>query len=525
MSENAPQSASILSIDCGTQSLKAILFSLQGEIIAKEQVFYEPYASPKPGWAEQNAEVYWESLCKACKTLRQKAPDDFESIAGVGISTLRNSMVNLDIEGKPLRPIITWLDQRKSVRHYRPNIFLRLVLKILRIDDKIQKIQCEGKSNWIQQNEPEIWKKTHKYVQVSGFLNFRLTGNYTDSVASQIGYVPLSYRKHKWATPRQWFEFSRKLFPVDAAKLPDLVEPGMEIGKITSWASQQTGLKVGVPVIACGSDKGCETLGMGVIDNSVASLSFGTTATLQTTVKKYMEPIRFIPSFPAAIPNSWNPEIEIFRGFWMISWFKNEFAHKEVLEAQEENLPVEEIMDRMLHKAPAGSMGLVVHPFWGPGIGEKNTKGSIIGFGDVHKKEHIYRAVIEGLAYGLYEGLLRLQKRGNMKFQKIAVSGGASQSDEVCQITSDIFNLTLVRGNTYETSCLGAAIITAYGVGKYTSLNEAVKAMVRYSHTFTPRPENREIYQRMFHEVYRKMQHHMEPLYKKIRIITGYPQW
>ncbi len=514
----------ILSIDCGTQSLRAILFSLQGEIVDKEQIFYAPYVSPKPGWAEQDAEIYWESLCKATQALKHRSQTNFKNIIGVGVTTLRNTMVNLDKNGNPLRPSISWLDQRRAKSFYKPGFPLNMLLKIIGIEKSIEKMQMEGKCNWVMQNEPEIWDKTYKYVQVSGFLNTRLTGEFTDSVASQIGHIPFNYKKQQWAEPGDSFEFGNKLFPVEKDKLPDLVLPGRIIGRVTHSASEATGLNTGTPVVATGSDKGCETLGMGVNNSKVASLSFGTTATVQTSLKKYMEPIPFMPAYPSVLPGFWNPEIEIYRGYWMINWFKNEFAHKEVQQAKEKNIPAEEVLNQLLDQAPAGSMGLIVQPYWTPGLGEKNAKGAMIGFGDVHRKPHVYRAVIEGLAYGLFDGMQRLEKRGTMKFEKLAVSGGASRSDEICQITSDVFNMPLVRGKTYETSGLGAAIATAVGVNAYTGFGEAIENMVSITRTFEPIRENAQIYKALYNEVYLNMYRKLEPLYRKIREITGYPE-
>jgi len=514
----------ILSIDCGTQSTRAILFSLEGEVIDKVQIFYEPYFSSKPGWAEQNAELYWDSLCRATNDLKKKNPENFARINGVGVTTLRSTMVNVDESGKVLRPSLTWLDQRTAENVYQPNFALKTVFKVIGISETLKKMERKGSCNWIRQNEPDIWKNTHKYLQVSGFLNHRLTGNFKDSVASQIGYIPFDYKKQKWANSKDIFEISSKLYPVEREKLPELIHPGEKIGVITEKAFKQTGIPAGIPVIACGSDKGCETLGMGVTDTKIASLSFGTTATVQTTVIDYLEPIRFFPAYPSVIPKRWNPEIEIYRGFWMINWFKKEFAFKEVQEAKNRNIPAEEVLNKLLHDSPAGAMGLIVQPYWSPGLGEKNAKGAMIGFGDIHKKEHIYRAVIEGLVYALLDGMHKLEKRGGFKFEKIAVSGGTSQSDEICQIAADVFNMPLVRGKTHETSGLGAAIITAYGIREFSSLDDAVKNMVKYSNEFNPNEENTAIYKALFNEVYIKIYKNLEPLYKKIREITNYPE-
>jgi len=511
----------ILAIDCGTQSLRALLFSLQGELLAKAQIQYKPYFSVHPGWAEQNPELYWESLVKACQKLKASAPQLFEALAGVGVTSQRASMINVDKNGIPLRPAVIWLDQRKAKPVFGQSGLLNRGLKLFKLEKKVFEIQSQGKCNWIRQNQPELWENTHKYLQVSGFLNYRLTRNFADSVASQIGHLPFDYKKQTWAGK---YHPARLLFPVEQEKLVKLVLPGERIGAITSGAFKATGIPAGIPVIACGSDKGCETLGAGVINQRMVSLSFGTTATIQTTSEKYFEAIRLMPAYPAPVPGYYNPEVEIFRGFWMITWFKNEFAHKETEQARRMGIRVEEVLNQRLAKTRPGAMGLIVQPYWGPGLDHPNAKGAMIGFGDVHTKDHIYRAVIEGLGFALCEGMEKICQKGKVKVEKAAVSGGASQSDEICKITADIFNLPMVKGGTHETSGLGAAIITARGLGIYKNLDEAVTAMVHIKETFEPDQENVKIYRELYSRVYAQMYKALEPLYSQIRDITGYPQ-
>jgi sugar (pentulose or hexulose) kinase len=148
----------------------------------------------------------------------------------------------------------------------------------------------------------------------------------------------------------------------------------------------------------------------------------------------------------------------------------------------------------------------------------------MIGFGDVHTKAHIYRAVIEGLGFALYDGLKRMQCAGGFRAQKAAVSGGASQSEEICKITADIFNLPMVKGQTHETSGLGAAMVTAVGIGVCASFDEAVQRMVKIQRVFDPDPENVALYKDLFKNVYQRIFPALKPLYDKIKQITGYPE-
>ena len=514
----------ILSIDCGTQSLRAILFSLKGEVIDKEQISYDAYKSPRPGWAEQDPDIYWNSLTKATNILHKRNPENFKKIKGVGVTTLRNTNVNIDKEGRVLRPSIHWLDQRMAENVYKPNLGLKIIFKALNLDSTLNKMEREGHCNWIRQNQSNLWNKTYKYLQISAYLNYKLSGGFKDSIASQVGYIPFNYKKQRWSHSKDSLDLSYRLYPVEEQKLSELIKPGEKIGTVSQEAFGVTAIPVGTPIIACGSDKSCEIIGMGVINTKMASLSFGSMATVQTTSKKYFEPVKFFPAYTAAMPDHWNPEIAVYRGFWMIRWFKNEFALKEVLEAAEKKVAVEEILNDLLHKSPPGAMGLVVQPYWSPGLGKRDARGAMIGFGEVHKKEHIYRAVIEGLAYSLLEGMTQLEKRGNIKFEKVALSGGASQSDEICQITADVFNKPLVRGRTHETSGLGAAIIIAYGIGEYSSMDEAINNMVEYAGVFEPNPENTKLYNALYKDVYLKMYKKLEPFYKRMREITNYPE-
>ncbi len=511
----------ILALDCGTQSIRALLFSQKGELLCRAQVEYEPYFCINAGWAEQDPELYWNSLCTACQKLKQANPQLFESIAGVGVTSQRASMVNVDEKGIPLRPAVIWLDQRRSKAHWAQKGFLDLGFKIIGLKKRIADLQTQGKCNWIMQNQPEIWEKTHKYLLISGFLNHRLTGNFSDSVGSQIGHLPFDYKKQNWAKN---YQLVKKLYPIENEKLPILVQPGELLGEITMEAAKLCGIKKGTPVIACGSDKGCETLGAGVINSKMASLSFGTTATIQILSKKYIELIRYMPAYPASYPGFFNPEIEIFRGFWMISWFKKQFAHKEVKEAKKLGIPAEEILNQCLERTQPGAMGLVVQPYWGPGLGHPDAKGAMIGFGDVHTKDHVYRAVIEGLGFALFEGMEKIEKKTHTKIEQAAVSGGASQSDEICRITADIFNIPMVKGQTHETSGLGAAILVSKGIGLYPNLDEAVAGMVHVKKVFEPNVKHVQIYKNLYSKVYTKLYSALEPLYSQIRQITGYPK-
>jgi len=510
----------VLAIDCGTQSIRAIMFDKKGNLVGKVKQAFNPYNSPKPGWAEQDTDIYWNNLTRVCLGLKEAYPDKWNDIIGVSLTTQRDTCVCIDKEGSVLRPAILWLDQRKVDKCKPLSAIDNFVFSSIGMKDQVKKFRSHFKANWIKENQPEIWDKTHKYLLLSGFLTYKLTGNMVDSISSQIGHIPFDYKKKAWAKPK---DFKSKIFTIEREKLPELIPAGEMLGRITKEASLATGIEEGLPLISAGSDKGCETLGTGCFNEKQGSISLGSTATIQTTTNKYFEPTRFLPPYPSVIPNYYNPEIEIFRGYWMISWFKNEFALKETQEAKEMNILPEKLLNQRLKEIPPGSHGLMLQPYWGAELKMPEAKGSIIGFGDVHTRIHVYRSIIEGINYALREGIEKIEKKSGVEMEKILISGGGSQSDAICQITADMLNRPVHRVQTYETSGLGAAIAGFVGLNVYDTFENAVKEMVHYKDVFQPNKENVEIYSKLYNRVYKKMYSSLRKIYKEIREITNYP--
>ena len=216
----------------------------------------------------------------------------------------------------------------------------------------------------------------------------------------------------------------------------------------------------------------------------------------------------------------------IYRGFWMVSWFKKEFGLREMQRAKELGVEPEALFDELVNSVPAGSMGLMLQPYWSPGIREPGleAKGSIICFGDVHTRAHVYRAILEGLAYALREGQEKIQARSKIRLTELRVSGGGSQSDAAMQLTADIFNLPALRPHTHETSGLGAAIDAAVGLGLHASFAAASDAMTRTGRRFEPIAANADRYAELYERVYKRMYRQLAPLYSEIQKITGYPR-
>tara|TARA_B100000614_G_scaffold216686_2_gene201541 strand:+ start:13681 stop:15264 length:1584 start_codon:yes stop_codon:yes gene_type:complete len=517
-----PAAPLLLALDQGTQSARAMLFDTAGELVARHQQPIQAYRDTGPGQAEQDADYFWEQLARACQGLWAAHGDLRERVAAVALTTQRASVVCLDQAMRPLRPAIIWLDQRRTRDYPRLPWYWRWPVAALGQGETLRQFQSKAECNWLAADEPDLWAGTRYFLLLSGYLSWKLCGERRDCTASQVGYLPYDFKRQDWAGPA---DMKWRALRVRREQLPELVPPGRPLGAITATAAANTGIPEGLPLIACGADKACEVLGAGAFTPDVGNLSYGTTATFNTCNARFVEPIRFVPAYGAAAPGRYNSEIIVQRGYWMVNWFKREFAAEEVREAERLGVAPERLFERLLDDSPPGAMGLTLQPFWNPGvrIPGPEAKGAIIGFGDVHTRAHLYRAIIEGIAYALRDGKERLEKRNRAPVRELRVSGGGSQSDAVMQITADVFGLPAVRPHTFETSGLGAAINAAVGAGLFADHGAAVAAMTRKGETFLPRPAPRALYDRLYRRVYRRLYPRLAPLYRSIRHATGYP--
>lgn len=513
----------LLSLDVGTQSVRALVFDAEGKVLDQaRQAFDPPYQAPHAGWAEQDPEVYWRGIVTVTQALWSRGTVRREQVAGLALTTQRATVICVDARGQVLRPAMVWLDQRRCTQPPPMGAGWNILFALAGARDLVGHLQAQAEANWLAQHEPDIWRRTDRFLLLSGWLHHRLLGHYRDARAAQVGYLPFDYRRQQWAGRR---DFKWRALAIRPSQLPELISAGQPMGGLSAAAAAALGLAPGLTVVASAADKACEVLGCGALAPDIAQLSYGTSATINTTQTRYIEVQRHLPAYPAALPGAWNTEIQLYRGFWMVSWFLREFAQADQAVALREGVPVETIFERLLQSVPPGSQGLVLQPYWTPGVREPGpeAKGAVIGFGDVHTRAHLYRALIEGLVFGLRAGKEQIERRLGHPLTVVRVSGGGSRSDAIMQITADILGQPVERPSLSETSALGAAINLAVGLGWYADTPTAVSAMTRVGQRFIPGPTARLRYEALYRQVYRPLYGRLRPLYQRIRAITGYP--
>lgn len=481
----------LIGIDSGTQSTKVVASDNDGNVLLVTQAVHEPMFQLQPGWAEQHPEDNWAKFCQATREAMEKLPFPKSEIAAIGLTGQRGTSTLVDRDGNHLRPFIVWLDIRYG------NI-----------------------GQWLKENEPEIVAKAYKLTSVQGWLNKKLTGEFKDCAA----YPPTG--PASVTTSFSWPEDPKEYesFGIPREMLVDLVPPGTVYGCITKEAAELTGLPEGLPVVSGAGDKQCEVLGGGAIAPGEAYATYGTLSSLITTVyDQYVaSPTGAYYTLGAAVPGAWSPETSV-RGHWMVTWFKEEFGNSAVLEAAKRGVSAEQILNEEAEKVPPGSQGLIVFPYWDARAVCPEARGMMFGFyNGTHKRPHVFRAILEGIAYGLRSSIDTYSVDFGVPIQKVVVGGGGSKSDIGMQATADIWGVPIQRPHTSETCALGAAMEAAVGTGMYQDFPEAVQYMTRAQRTFEPIPANQKLYDDVYNQVFTKVYPSFKEVFKNLNRITAY---
>ncbi len=332
-----------------------------------------------------------------------------DALAGVALTTQRGTIVVTDEHGEPLRRAMVWLDRCRAEGLPRLGGKWGLAFKARgRHARRSRPSRPKPRRTSCSRTEPETWAKVRHYLFLSGFLVHRLTGRFVDSVAAQVGYVPFDYKALAWAKPGDWKWLSR----------PDRARAGCRSwcrraacsARSSPAAADATGIPAGLPLVAAAGDKACEVLGSGALDPHVGAISPGH----DRLVQHHPRALRRGHPDRAAVPGRGPGPVQP-RGQRLPRLLDDRVVQARVRRggggpgAPSWASTTESLFDELVAATPPGSMGLVLQPYWSPGVRVPGpeAKGAVIGWGDVHTRAHLYRAILEGLAYALREGAER----------------------------------------------------------------------------------------------------------------------
>ena len=503
-----------LAIDSGSQGVRGCLIDAEGHVAATAIQTYHDYYSSSFGFVEAPPDMFWNNMVDVIRKLKKSHDDAFSNIIGISVSCQRDTTTFIDRKGKPLRDFISWMDRRTLKQAPAFDEPWSTAFRIAGKKDYVENFARTSHCNWLKANEPDNYDKAAYLIFLSTYLISKLTGHIIDSTADIAGHLPFNYKKKVWAGRHSVIG---QVLRVDRQMLCPLAPPCTILGTISKEAAKETGLSQTIPVIGSGSDKSCETIGVGCVRDDIASISLGTQATVQTTTKKYIELIPFYPSLPSVEADAYHPEYTLYSGFWMVNWFIDNFMSEEKRQCVVTNTSIYDLLEEKLKAVPAGANGLLIQPFWGQDNFKENALGSMIGFTESHHKYHIYRAIIEGIGYALREGMEKIEKKTRKKIKTAALSGGGTNSPAVCQILADILGIEVYLTDSVDNTCLGAAMAVFKGLGVYPDLSEAGKKMIAVSHVYNPIPKNRDLYQDIYQHIYLKAYDRYTPLFKRLK--------
>ena len=475
-----------LALDYGTQSVRALVFDAKGTLVAKAQSGVQAYRLGEKSSAEQDSQYCYNQLVGVIKQLFRDNKIEPEQLSGMTLTTQRACILLFDKERNPISPVYMWSDRRLAQGVLaKMSWYFRLMFKVTGLSRRIEFLRRAAKVNYLDEHQPKLIRVADKVGMLSGYLINRITAQLCDSKASQVGYLPFDYKGLDWAKPRSW---RWQALACRRDQMLPLVDAGTNLGSLCPSFAADTGLPQQLEFVTAGADKACEVFATGCGDSGVMSVSLGSAAVVCIDTPEYREAYRYMPAFPSLNPSQYLCEIALERGFWLLSWFIEEFGQVEVEQAKKLGLTAEDYICRIIEDIPPGSEGLLLSPTWAQGVifPGPEAKGAIVGFTPEHGRKHLYRACIEGILFNLKSAISRLETVAKTPTQVVRISGGGAQSDLIMQMAADIFNLPTERIHLYEASGLGAAMCCATGLGYYDSLDDARRNMVTSGVRFEP---------------------------------------
>lgn len=494
--------------DIGTQSTRVIIYDTAGKEISRGSCKHPAMVSPQQGWMEHGKYDLWEAFCKAAQQAMAGYSGTNEELGGISFAYQSTTLFPISAEGEILYNAISWMDGRTVPEAEDLPENLSEDLKIA---------SKTAKANWFKRVKPEVYAQTDKFLTAGGMISFMLTGSSDESLAGLLNNWPVD--RPNWAPTDDDMMF--KCYGMEKTHMGKLVMPGTLLGTVTPKAAQLTGLPEGLAVYAGALDKESEFVGSGITQPNKAYITTGTCTTMARVSDKYVGG-KFCTFAP--IKGLYNYPVIVGKGFWIVSWFRDNLGQDLAAKASAEGKSIEQLLEEEAEGIPAGSNGLLVLPEWMPimGVGHNFGKGMFVGFDDRHHRGHMYKALMEGIVMQMKQGFEADKGSGILdEISELRIGGGGSQSSMFMQIVADVFGTKVIRASTTETCSLGAAMYAAVGSGVYKDLADAAAHMTSDTDVFTPIPENQEFYSHWYEEVFSKTYDTLLPVLKNISKLTS----
>ncbi len=487
----------VIGVDIGTQSTKALLVDAQGGIVAQHSHGYK-VETPKPRWAEQWPQVWLDAveICVAHCMRISGVPSD--SVKSICISSLYGgSGIAVDAQIRPLYPCLIWMDRRaeEQVQWVNQNVDLQRLYSIT--GNLVDSYYGFTKMLWLKDKQPQVWASTRFLLPPNSYINYCLTGEVAvdHSSAGNIGGV---YD----IEARAWSAEMLDALGIPQSMMPQrLVHSGDVVGGLLDEWAERLGLAAGTPLLGGGVDAAMATFAAGVTKagNHVAMIG---TSMCWGYLNQQVDARHGLVSFPHVFNG--DKDLYIFGGAITagacVSWFREQFCQAEELQGKETGEDGHTILERAATKIPAGSDGVLFLPYL---MGERSpvwdakASGSFVGLNLFHSRVHMYRAVLEGVAFALRHNIEAGTKGAQSLDPRLIVVGGASHSDLWMQIIADVTDFPVYTIVQDVEAALGAALLAAHAIGLVDE-TQVHDGWVQLERRAEPAAQNVALYSRLF---------------------------
>ncbi|MDE7020460.1 MAG: xylulokinase [Lachnospiraceae bacterium] len=470
----------LLGIDIGTSACKVAVFDEDGKVLAQANRPYRVYY-PQNGWAEQNPEEWWEAICDAVREALSEESVSAEQIKGIGVDGQSWSAIPVDENGSVLHNTPIWMDTR--ARHLCEKVKKEIGAdEIFRVaGNDFLPSYVTPKLLWFKEERPEVFQKTHKFLQSNSYIVMKLTGEMSQEYSQCYGIHFFHMEKLSYD-----MALAEKM-GLSPDMMPKLYGCDEIVGSLTEEAAKKTGLKAGTPVVAGGLDAACGALGAGVYRPGETQEQGGQAGGMSICTDKALSHKALILG-THVVPGLWLLQGGTVGGGGALKWFRQELGG---------GMSFDELTAEAA-EAPPGSDGVLFLPYmagerspiWNP-----DAKGVFYGLSFDKTRGHLIRSVLEGVAFSL-EHNLRTAAETGIHVDTLNAMGGASNSVLWTQIKADVTGKTIRVPSSDTATTLGAAILAGVGCGIYGSYGEAVNRTIRMTRVQEPNPENKAVYDR-----------------------------
>jgi len=491
----------VLGIDSSTTATKAVLIDESGAVRGIGVAEYA-FAVPRPLWSEQDPGLWWDGTVAAVRSVLASTGVTGADIDAIGLTGQMHGAVLLDEAGDVLRPALLWNDQRTSAEcdAIRRSVGPERLVSITG-NDALTGFTAP-KLVWVREHEPDAWRRIAHVLLPKDYVRLRLTGEYAVDKADGAGTLLFDL------AARDWSAEILSALEIDPAWMPRTWEGPEITGSITAEAAAATGLRPGTPVVAGGGDQAANAVGVGAVMPGVVALSLGTSGVVfATTDAPLFEERGRVHAFCHAVPGRWHMMSVMLSAAGSLRWFRDALA------------PGEEFADlaAIAAEVPAGSDGLWFLPYLS---GERSpypdpfARGAFVGLTLAHDRRHLTRAVLEGVAFGLRDGLDLMVGAGMPAPAQIRASGGGTASGLWRQILADVLGAEIATVNTVEGAAYGAGLLAAVGAGWYPSVEAAAASLVTATPAASPGLDSAAYAEA--HAVYRDLYPALAPLFPRM---------